>query len=108
MHDQGAGEADALAHAAGEFLWIGALVAAEADQVDRLLGPLLPLGPRHALRLEAEFDVFLHGEPGKQREALEHHSHTLRRAGDKGATPAHLAGGREQQARDDPQERGFA
>ena len=40
MHDKGAGKADALAHAAGEFLGIGVLVAAEADQVDGIANVL--------------------------------------------------------------------
>ena len=31
------------------------------------------LGGRHAARLQPELDVLLHGQPGQQREGLEHH-----------------------------------
>jgi len=48
---QGAGQADTLAHPAGQLLGIGALVAAEADQVYRALSPVLALLAGHAQRL---------------------------------------------------------
>ncbi len=73
MHDEGAREADALAHAARKLARISGLVTVEADEVDggkRAGADLLLLD---AERLEAELHVLQHGEPGKQREALEHH-----------------------------------
>ena len=108
MHHQRAGQADALAHATGQFLRISALVATEADQVDRLLRPALALGTRNALRFQTDFDVFLDRQPGEQGKALEHHGNAIGRAGEFLALPQHGAGGRQQQAGDDPQQGGFA
>ena len=53
LHDQRAGEADALAHAAGKLLRIGGFEAVEADDVDRLQRALARLVVRHALRPQA-------------------------------------------------------
>ena len=69
MHDQRAGKADALAHAAGQFARIGGFVAVEADEIDRRQRALADLGFGKAERLEAELDVLQHRQPGKQREA---------------------------------------
>ncbi len=71
LHHQRAGKADALLHAAGEFLGIGALEAVQADRVEHVQAALAALDGRHAAGLERSLDVFQHGEPGKQREALE-------------------------------------
>ena len=73
LDHQGAGEADALAHAAGELLGIGVFKAVEADQVDRRQCPPAPLLGGNAARLEAQFDILLHRQPGEEGEALEHH-----------------------------------
>ena len=73
VDDQRAREPDTLAHAARQLLRIGALVAVEADQIDGSERTLVALGRRDALRLEAELDVLQHGQPGKEREGLEHH-----------------------------------
>ena len=81
LHDERAGEADALAHAAGKLLRIGGFEAVEADRVDRLQRPLARFLERHAVGARADFDVVEHVEPGKQREALEHHRDVFRRAG---------------------------
>ena len=82
LDDQRAGEADALAHAARQLLRIGGFEAVEADEVDRLQRPLARLVERHALRPRADLDVVEHGQPGKQREALEHHRDAFGRAVD--------------------------
>jgi hypothetical protein len=82
MHHQGAGEADTLAHAARKLLGIGAFEAVEADQVDGRKRALAALGGGDALRFEPQLDILQHGQPGKQRKALEHHGDTVRRAGD--------------------------
>ena len=79
MHHQRAGKADALAHAAGQFARIGGFVTVEPDQVDRRQRPLADLRFGQAERLEAELHVFQHGQPGKQRERLEHHGDARRR-----------------------------
>ena len=76
-----AGEADALAHAAGELVRILLLEAGEADLVDVVARDLLALGPRHAAQLEPEGDVAQHGRPGHQREVLEDEGALRARAG---------------------------
>ena len=44
--DERAGEADALAHPAGELLGVGGLEAVEADEVDGALGAVASFGAR--------------------------------------------------------------
>ena len=61
--DERAGEADALPHAARQFLRIGVLEPVEPDQVDRVDRAPPPLGGRNALRLETQFDIAEHGQP---------------------------------------------
>ncbi len=79
MHDERAREADPLAHAARELARVRRLESVEADEVDGLQRALAHLGLGEAQRLEPELHVLEHGEPGKQREALEHHGDPLRR-----------------------------
>ena len=55
LHDQRAGEADALPHTARQLLRIGGLEAIEADRVDRLQGALPGLIERHAVGPGARF-----------------------------------------------------
>ncbi len=108
MDDQGAGQAYALAHAAGHFLGVGVFVAAEADEVDGFFGAFVAFGAGDALGFEAELDVFLDGEPGEEGEALEHHGDTFGGAAELGAAPDHVAGGGLQEAGYDAEEGGFA
>ena len=79
MTTKRAGESDALAHAARKLLGIGGLEAVEADEVDGGDGAAAALAARDALRLEAQFDIAEDGEPGEEREGLEHHGDALRR-----------------------------
>ena len=83
MDDERAGEADALPHATRELPRIGGLEAVEPDQVDRgeRAAPDLRLG--QAQGLEPDLDVLEHRQPGKQREALEHHGDAGRGADDR-------------------------
>ncbi len=108
LHDQRAGEADALAHAARKLLGIGGFEAVEADDVDRLQRALARFVERNALRPEADFDIVEHGEPGEQREALEHHRHAFCRAVDRLAGDRDLPRGRVRQPGDDAQQRRLA
>ena len=82
LDDESAGDADALLHAAGEFLGISGLETIEADGVDDAESAFVALDGSHAARFERGFDVFENGEPGKQRKALEND-------GDIGRTVAH-------------------
>src|SRR5205807_8804835 len=105
-HEAG-GEGGALALAAGKHVGNGALVAVEADQVDRGERALAPLVRRDALRLEPDLDVLQHGEPGKQRKALEHHGDVAGRPVDAAARNGDVAAGRRHQAGNDAQEGRF-
>ena len=55
--DQGAGQRDALALAAGQLVGLALLEAVEPDHGQRLLDPRADLGARHAGHLEAVGDV---------------------------------------------------
>ena len=65
LDDEGAGETDALTHAAGQLLGVGGLEAVQADEVDRPQGALAALERGYGASFQAEFDVLLHGEPGQ-------------------------------------------
>ena len=75
LDDEGAGEADALAHPAGELLGVGGLEPVKADAVDGVPRLVSALGRRYRPGLEPELDVLAHGEPRQQGEALEDHRH---------------------------------
>jgi hypothetical protein len=108
MDHEGARESDALAHAAGQLARIGRLEPVEADQVDGGQRALADLRPRQVLRFQAERHVLEHGEPGKQREALEHHRDAARRSDDRVPEILHLARARLRETGDQAQERRLA
>ena len=70
---EGAGQADALLHAAAEFVGelVGELV--EPHQLDLLVDDALALGLGDAADVEAEADIVAHRQPRHQAELLEHH-----------------------------------
>ena len=92
LDDQSAGKADALAHAAGEFLGIGGLEAVQADRVEHLHAALAALVGDDAAGLQRGFDIFKHREPGKEREALEDDGDVDLGVGDGLFVPVNLAG----------------
>ncbi len=105
---QPTGKAHPLAHATGQLAWVGVLKTVEANQVDRRQGALACLLRLDLQCLQAGLDVLQHGQPGKQSECLEHHGHAFRRAAQRVAVVEHFAGGRLNQAGDNPQQRRLA
>ncbi|MEJ0041406.1 MAG: hypothetical protein WDM81_04020 [Rhizomicrobium sp.] len=91
-----------------ELARIGVLVAVEADQVDRCQRAGADLARRQAQGFEAELHVLQHGQPGEQREALEHHGDAVRRPVDRMAEIGQRAALRLGEARDEPQEGRFS
>ena len=73
VHGEGAGEADALLHAAGEFGGHGAAPAAEADEFEGLFGAVAAVASVGALDFEAPGGVVEHGAVGHEAEVLEDH-----------------------------------
>src|SRR5574337_1279880 len=71
---QGPGNRRALLHAARELLGEMLLEATQPHLGDEVGRALLLLRLGHAALAQAEADVLLDGEPGKQRVALEHHA----------------------------------
>ena len=108
LHDEGTGETDTLAHSAGQFLGISRLVPVQAHHVDRAQRPLGPRRRRHPPRLQPDLHVLLHGEPGQQRERLEHHRGVPVGPYQPPAAEQHLALGRCDQAGDAAQQGGLA
>ena len=108
MHHQRPRKADALAHAAGQFLGIGVLEAVETDQIDRRQRARAALDAVDAERLQSEFDVLQNRQPGKQRKRLEHHGDAVRRSRDGLAAAFGVARGCRDQAGDDAQQRRLA
>ena len=108
MDDERAGEADALAHAAGKLARIGGFVAVEPDEIDRGERAPADLRLRQPQRLEAELHVFEHREPGKEREGLKHHRNPGRRPDHLLAEIGDGSSGRRHEARDQAQQRRLA
>ena len=108
LDDQGARKADALPHAAGKLLGIRGLEAVETDRVEHLHAAVAALGGGNAARLQRSLDVFKHGEPGKEREALKHDGDVDLRVGDGLFVPVDLAGGGPREAGQHAQHGGFA
>ncbi|MEY9542881.1 hypothetical protein ABIE85_005941 [Bradyrhizobium diazoefficiens] len=99
---------DALAHAAGELLWIGLAKIGQAGAAQRILDQRAALRRRELGVQQREFNVLLDRRPGQQRKILEHEGErieTVRRR-----RPAQLwrAGGRLQQPAEDRQQRALA
>jgi hypothetical protein len=91
---QRAREGGALLHAAGQHLRVVRLEAAQPDALDVVGRDAVLLGLRHALLPQAEADVLLHGQPGKQRVGLEHHAAVRPGPRDRLAVEQHAPGGR--------------
>ena len=94
LDDEGAGKADALLHAAGEFLGIGLLEAVEADGVEDFQAAFAALEGVDAAGFERSLDVFKDGEPGKKREALKDDGDVGSAVADGLAVPEDIAGQR--------------
>jgi hypothetical protein len=75
LHHQRAGDADALAHSAGQLAWILVFETCEIDCGNRPARLFFTLGPRYAAQLETERDVLDHAEPRKQIEGLPDRGH---------------------------------
>ncbi len=69
---QGPGHRDPLLLAAGELIRALRRVAAEADQLQQHLHPLLPLGRLHPGQAHGYADVLGRGQDRHQPEGLEH------------------------------------
>jgi hypothetical protein len=74
LQHERAGDADALAHAAGELGRIGVGETLQPHHHQRALHALAPLGRRHARFAQAELDVVGNREPGEAGVLLEHHA----------------------------------
>jgi hypothetical protein len=72
---EGAREADALLHAAGQLRDALFGPVAEVDDAEDLARAAEALGAGLAGEFEAEGDVLDHAAPGQERELLEHHRH---------------------------------
>ncbi len=83
VDDQRAGEAHALAHAARKLARIGGLKPVQTDEVDGGQRAGATFCRRHLERLQPQFHVLQHRQPGKQRKALKHHRQPRHRAVDR-------------------------
>ena len=91
LDDQGAGEADALAHAARKFFGIRRLEAVETNGIEDLEREAAALGGLDATGFERGFDVFEDRQPGKEGKALEDDRDVDVCGGDGLAVPENLA-----------------
>src|SRR5690606_1058926 len=117
VHGEGAGQADALLHAAGELVGVGLGVPLQADEGEDLAGPLVARRLRRALDLQPVRDVVDHLAVRQQAEVLEDHAHVvaaqLAELGGGGgddvlAADRHAAGGGFDETGETPYEGGLA
>ena len=108
LDHQRARETHALLHAAGKLFGIRRLEAVEAHGVDHLQRALVALNRADAARHQRRFHVLQHGEPGKQREALEDDGDVGNLPVHRFAVPEHVARGRLGQAGQHAQQGGFS
>ena len=110
LDGQGAGDADALLHAARELGRLAVGGVAQADEVEHLVGVVLDLGagPVLVAAADGEGDVALGGEPGEQGVGLEDDGAVERRAGDLVAVHDDDAGVRRLEAGEDVEDGGLA
>ncbi len=108
LDDEGAGDADTLFHAAGEFLGVGGFKTVQADGVNDAQGALAAFDGRHAAGLERRFDVFENGEPGKKRETLKDDRDVRRLITDRLAVPVNGAGAGGRETGQHAEQCGFA
>ena len=101
-------DADALLHAAGEFMRIVVRDIAESDETDEMPRKLAPLRHRDAVELERELDIAEHRAPRQQAEVLEHHAGVLARARHRRSFDGDMALVRRDEAGGEPQQRGLA
>src|SRR5262249_41963271 len=92
IESERAGERSALAHPARKLRRIAVLEAAQPDQIDEGLRPLLAFLAREAHALQAVEDVAAHGLPRKQREMLKDDAAIGTRRGDRLALHEDFAG----------------
>lgn len=105
---QRAGDRDALAHPAGEFVGVPVLEAGEADEVQELSGPVRSFTAWDAGRLQPEFDVAERRPPRQQGVLLEDDAPVQARSGDRLPVEQDPAGRRPGQSAEQVQERGLA
>ena len=103
LHDESPREADALAHAARQLLWVGGFKSVEADGVDRFQRALPRLVERNAVGAGPDLDIVEDVEPGEKREALKHHRDFLGRSVHRLAVDLHRALRRSRETGDEPQ-----
>ena len=107
VHGKGTGEADALAHPAGELVRVAVLGPGKAHLAQVAAGRLLALRPCHPAQLEAEGGVAQGRGPGEEGEVLEDEGPLGAGAGDRPAVDQDLAARGRDQAGDDLEERGL-
>jgi len=108
LDDEGAGEADALAHAAGELFGECGLEAVETHGIEHSQAAFAAGFGIDAAGLERGFDVFEHSEPREEREALEDDGDVDFGVGDGLFVPVDLPGAGFGEAGEHAQHGGFA
>ena len=108
FHHQGAGDADALFHAARKLIGEGGFEVLQADAGEGLAGDGVAFGAREAFEAGGEGDVLEHGEPGEEGGFLEHHGAVGTGFGDGVAEDADGSGGDLLEPGEDVEQGGFA
>src|SRR6476619_2653342 len=107
MIDQGAGEADALGHSAGELMGIGVGKGFEADELHEFVHLVLALAEDVAGD-EAGLHVAADGEPGEEIGILENQAAIRMGSSDRLVAHEQLAGGRRFKAGQKTKKRRFS
>src|SRR5690242_12949594 len=106
--DEGAGDADALFHAAGELLGIGSFKTIQPDRVNDAQRAFVPLHGNHAASLKRRLDIFEYREPREKSEALKHDGDVWHLIPDRFAMPKNRAGAGGRESGEHAKQRGFS
>src|SRR5579859_704993 len=106
--DEGAGDTDALLHAAGEFLGISSFETVQPDRVNDAQRAFVALDGNHAPSLERGFDIFEYREPREKSKALKHDGNVWRLISHRLAVPENRAGAGGRESREHAKQRGFS
>ena len=79
-HRERARNADALAHAAGQLLWVGAAKIGQPRAAQRIIDHRATLARAQRSMHQRKFDILFHRAPGQQRKILEHEGQRIEAA----------------------------
>jgi hypothetical protein len=108
VHDQGAGDGDALPHSTGQLVNQFAGAVGQVNHLQRIGRAILPLAPGNAGHFQPEFDIRKSRKPGEQAMFLKDHRPVRSGPGDRFAIERRAADIGFEHSRSDVEQRALA